>query len=266
MGVICEKQVTCMRRFFIRAPYCVAIAGVAVGEFQSRAQTWVEWRSADGGNDHYYALTPTATNWDAAQKLAISWRGTLATITSSNEQNFINTTFLTGKFEHLPLWIGLHKGGAKGGFSGKVGALQVQVAVQPNADFRWVTGEALSYTDWKTGEPSDTAPGENYVAINWAYSDVPPRGIKGDWNDTPLNGTAGYGGKTDGPYFGLVERELNPSRTVRTGFGWYAGCIALLAAVAILVGFWFIRLRKHQRAIALITQKQSMACAEQRKR
>lgn len=252
-----------MRRFLIRTRCRLAVAALALAAVEGRAQRWVEWSSAEGGNGHYYALTPTATNWDAAQKLAISWGGTLATITSSNEQNFINTTFLSGKLEHLPLWIGLHKSGAKGGFSGKVGALQVQVAVQPNADFRWVTGEALSYTNWKSGEPSDTPPGENYVAINWAYSDVPPRGLKGDWNDTPLNGTTGYGGKTDGPYFGVVEREPNPGRSASAGFKWYAGCIAVLGAVAVVVSFWFIRLRKQESATGLITSP--VASAERRK-
>src|SRR5262245_26379890 len=128
-----------MRRFFI--PSCFSMAALAVGALSARAQTWIQWNSAEGGNNHYYALTATATNWDAAQKLAISWGGALATITNSNEQNFINTTFLTGKLEHLPLWIGLCKAPGKGGFSGKLGSVQVQVRLQPKADFHWVTGE-----------------------------------------------------------------------------------------------------------------------------
>ena len=140
---------------------CFAIAVLVAGAHRGKAQTWIQWNSAQGGNGHYYALTPTPTNWDAAQKLAISWGGTLAAITSSNEQNFINTNFLTGKFEHLPLWIGLHKAPAKGGFSGKLGSLHVRVAVARNADFRWATGEGLSCTNWKSGEPSDTPPGED---------------------------------------------------------------------------------------------------------
>src|SRR5690242_17895946 len=98
-----------MKQFFIRVSSWFAIAACLAGAHLANAQTWIQWRSADGGNNHYYALTPSATNWTAAQELAISWGGTLATITSSNEQNFISTTFLTGKFEHLPLWIGLRR-------------------------------------------------------------------------------------------------------------------------------------------------------------
>jgi hypothetical protein len=173
----------------------------------------------------------------------------LATITSSNEQSFINTTFLTGKFEHLPLWIGLYKTAAKGGFSGKLGSLHLQVALHPNTDFRWATGEGLSYTNWKSGEPSDTPPGEDYVAINWAYSDVPPRGFKGDWNDTPVNGTTGYGGKTDGPYFGIVERVTDPNQPVAVK--WYAAPLALIATLTgVLLGLRFARTRKRESAVA----------------
>jgi hypothetical protein len=173
----------------------------------------------------------------------------LATLTSSNEQNFVNTTFLTGKCEHLPLWIGLCKSPTKGSFSGNLGPLHLQVGLQPKAGFRWVTGEALSYTNWKSGEPSDSPPGEDYVAINWAFSDVPPRGLKGDWNDTPLNGTTGYGGKTDGPYFGLVERETDPNRPATPDLKRYAAYIALMTVVALgLISF--ARFRKHGRSVA----------------
>jgi hypothetical protein len=239
-----------MRQVFIRTPSCFTIAALVVGALPGRAQTWIQWNSTEGENNHYYALTPTATNWNAAQKLAVSWGGTLATVTSSNEQNFINTTFLTGKFEHLPLWIGLCKSPAKGPFSGKLGPLQVQVRLQPNSDFHWVTGEALSYTNWKSGEPSDTPPGEDYVAINWEHSDSPSRGLKGDWNDTPLNGTTGYGGKTDGPYFGLVEREAAPNRPAKASFRRYAVPIALMAALAVVLAFCIARCRRYESPVA----------------
>src|SRR5437660_2928969 len=98
-----------MMQIFCRAMSCFPVAALLAGALPGRAQTWIQWNSADGGNNHYYALTPTPTNWNAAQTLALSWGATLATITSSSEQNFINTTFLTEQFEHLPLWIGLCK-------------------------------------------------------------------------------------------------------------------------------------------------------------
>jgi hypothetical protein len=195
---------------------------------QAGGSAWMQWSSAAGGNNHYYALTPTATDWAIAEKLAVSWGGTLATITSLQEQDFINTTFLTGSFEHLPLWIGLVRA-TNGTFEGA---------------FKWVTDEPFSYSNWKPGEPNNMPPGENVVAINWAYSSDPPRGTKGDWNDTPLNGTTGFGGMTDGPYFGLVERDTDPSRSSKlnsTSSTWRMGILGLFlnatGAFAIVFGF-----------------------------
>lgn len=240
-----------MRRFCKRARVYVAITSMVVGTHPGKAQTWIQWSLAVGGNNHYYALTPFATNWTAAQSLAVSWGGTLATITSSNEQDFINATFLVGKFEHLPLWIGLFNPPAKGTFSGNLGPLQVQIGLNPKGGFRWVTGESFSYSYWKPGEPSNTPPGENYVAINWEYSDNPPRGLKGDWNDTPLNGTKGYGGMTDGPYFGLVERETDPNQPPSAGFKNRAIYIGLIAGVAAVFLIYFARFRAREGAAAV---------------
>ncbi len=240
--------VQAMKQKIIRMRVWFAIFAFVAGGQSAKAQTWVQWKSADGGNDHFYALTPAATNWIAAEELAVSWGGTLATITSSNEQQFIDTTFLTGAFEHLPLWIGLQKAGAGGSYSGQVGSLHIQVGLQPGATaFRWVTDEPFSYSNWKSGEPSDAPPGENYVAINWEYSDLPPRGIKGDWNDTPQEGTSGYGGKTDGPYFGLVERDSDPKMPIKIGFNWRLASLVL--ALIGLVVFCFVSFRKKRKEV-----------------
>jgi hypothetical protein len=175
---------------------------------------WIQWSSTAGGNGHYFALTPWATNWTAAQDLAVSWGGHLVTITSQKEQDFINETFLTGPLDHLPVWIGLVRARANPAgppiITGRIRrALEDLGLIRTvaHSPFEWITGEPFSYSNWKPGEPSDSPPGESWVAINWEYSDIPVRGIKGDWNDTPENGTAGYGGMTSGPYFGLVERD-----------------------------------------------------------
>src|SRR5437868_14502035 len=71
-------------------------------ELLAAAQTpgvtkWIQWSAVAGGNNHYYALTLSATNWTGPEQQAEAWGGTLATITSSDEQNFINTTFMTGR-------------------------------------------------------------------------------------------------------------------------------------------------------------------------
>jgi hypothetical protein len=64
----------------------LGILALGAGIQALAAQTWIQWSASAGGNNHYYALTPFATNWDAAEQLAVAWGGALATINSSNEQ------------------------------------------------------------------------------------------------------------------------------------------------------------------------------------
>lgn len=217
------------------------------------APAWIQWSSTVGGNNRYYALTPSATNWAAAQSLAVSWGGHLATIQSAEEQNFLNETFLTGKFEHLPLWIGLVRiytnstttTSANGSINIAVrlrramADLGLNINLNPNNEFAWVTGEDFSYSNWHPNQPDNFSPGESYVAMNWHSSDSPPRGIKGDWNDAPLNGTTGFGGNTDGPYFGVVELGLPPEPKL-TPSRWG---LLTMAALALAAGAAFISLK-----------------------
>jgi hypothetical protein len=221
-----------------RAALVVLLAGM----HSAGAQTWIQWSSAAGGNNHYYAVTPFATNWDAAEKLAVSWGGTLATITSSNEQNFINVTFLTGVFEHRPIWIGLIDSGK----NTPLRRLEERFGLHPEANFGWVTGERLSYTNWKEGEPNDYGGKEYCGTINWEYSDNLPRGTKGDWNDAPLDGTRGFGGTTDGPYFGLVERDTDPSRPQPRSFMANAPGLGLMAILIIVLIILLTRFRRQK--------------------
>ncbi|MDB6025733.1 MAG: hypothetical protein JWM68_1956 [Verrucomicrobiales bacterium] len=220
----------------------LAILGLSFTQF-ARAQTWIQWSSSVGGNNHYYALTPAATNWIDAERLAKSWGGTLATITSSNEQNFVDTTFLTGAFEHMPVWIGLLDPVAKGTALETFRQAKELIGTQSEAHtFEWVTGEPVSYRNWKAGEPNNSAPGEYYVSINWEYSKNPISGFKGEWNDVPLEGTKGYSGNTDGPYFGLMERTMDRDRPVATtSFHWE---LLLLAALILVIVVYISRKRR----------------------
>lgn len=235
-----------MKQFFLLCTQqWLILTALLFAALPCAAQNWVQWKTAEGGNGHYYALTPVATNWEAAEALAVSWGGTLVTINSAEEQKFVNDTFLTGALEHRPVWIGLLDASArKGPLKLKLGPVRVQVGDEPKPIYdKWVTGERFSYSNWKPGEPSDTPPGEHYVAMNWEYSDSPPRGTKGDWNDTPENGTSGYGGKTDGPYFGLVEREIDPRLPVPRHFDRSTIHLSLMLAMVMVLVVYFVRSR-----------------------
>ncbi len=164
----------------------------------AQAITLVQWTTASGGNGHYYGITSSATDWDTAEGMAVADGGTLAAINSAAEQTFIDNTFLTsGAYSALPLWIGLND--IANGMGSK--------------DYtNWVTGEPVTYTNWNTatGEPTNSPPGEDYVAINWHYAQG-STSLIGTWNDTPEAGTTGYGGNSNGPYFGIVEIVPEPS-------------------------------------------------------
>ena len=176
----------------------------------AQAITFVQWNPGAGGNGHLYGVTDSASDWLTAENVGISLGGHLTSITSVAEQSFITTTFLTGAFDSIPLWVGMTDNSPYGGGVGsKVYSF-------------WTTGEPVAYTNWLGGEPNNTAPGEDYGTINWGRaSGADP--TKGLWNDTPLNGTTGFAGTTNGPYFGVVEVVPEPSSValLLSGFAFF---------------------------------------------
>lgn len=142
-------------------------------------------------NGHYYGFTPAASDWATAEATAVSLGGHLVAINDDAEESFIDTNLLTAT--PVPYWIGLADEGYQTTYA------------------NWTTGEAVTYTDWNTatGEPNDSNGNEHYVAIDWHRAQGTTSTI-GTWNDTPLGGTQGYGGTSDGPYRGIMEFNANP--------------------------------------------------------
>ncbi len=56
---------------------------------------WVQWKNADGGNDHWYSIYESSGSWQDASTYAknLGFDADLVTITSKSEQDFIQTTF-----------------------------------------------------------------------------------------------------------------------------------------------------------------------------
>ena len=159
-----------MTRFI---PIVVLVSAVLPAVFAQR----VEW-TGPGSNGHFYELTAAAETWDAAKSEAIAKGGHLATITSAGEQAFLVASFGTAS-DH---WIGFTDRGSEG-------------------NFYWITGEAVSYTNWGPGEPSNAGCGpstncEDVTVISAMY--------QGGWNDL------GVGSAFPGPYFGIIEYETPP--------------------------------------------------------
>jgi hypothetical protein len=96
-------------------------------------------------NGHYYELVPGPITWDAAKAAAesrtyLDLHGHLATITSAQENSFINSN----------LSITDDNGAWTGGFQPNQG-----LGLAAAEGWQWVTGEPWSYTNWHPGEPND---------------------------------------------------------------------------------------------------------------
>ncbi len=121
------------------------------------------WASGAGGNDNYYQVFDQGDfiTWADAEFFANSIGGRLATIGDSDENDFITALTLT-PLGYLESWIGL-----------------TDMLVE--GDFRWITGEAVTFLNWATGEPNDDPSfnGEDFAIIN------PPPEPAGTWNDLP---------------------------------------------------------------------------------
>jgi hypothetical protein len=119
----------------------------ALGEFQG---------------SHYF-LSNSASLWSDANTMLDGMMGAhLVTITSEEENVFL-TEFVT-----QDTWIGLND-------------------VAEEGVFEWVTGEEVTYTNWREGEPNNSNGNEPYVHMF----------RQGDWND----------GEPDNEYFYIVEVE-----------------------------------------------------------
>ncbi len=114
-------------------------------------------------NGHvYYLLTPT--NWFAAETIAVSLNGHLATINDTNENDWVYNTF--GNFGGLPrnLWIGLND------------------AATENT-WVWVSSESGVFRYWAPGEPNN---GNGYYTNeNHAVIRGPDLSYASFWNDVP---------------------------------------------------------------------------------
>ena len=116
-----------------------------------RPQVARQWRSSAGGNDHWYEIvTSPLLDWPAARDYAVDRGGYLATITSSQENDFIKSLVPAGPAPFI------------GGYKDSSG-------------WRWVTGEPFAFTNWDAGEPNNFNGQEDRLQF------LPSAGT---WNDT----------------------------------------------------------------------------------
>ena len=99
--------------------------------------------------------------WTNAKAYCEGLGGHLATITSAEEQAFIEQLLLVGQKNQY--WLG--------------GTDEQQEGV-----WTWVTGEPWSYTNWDPGQPDNYHGLEDYLQI---YNKA--NGIRFKWNDIPVD-------------------------------------------------------------------------------
>jgi len=122
-------------------------------------------------NGKSYLLSSAGT-WKQAQAQAVSFGGNLVTVNDAAENQFLVNTFGAEQ-----LWIGLTDEVVEG-------------------QFKWVNGEAVTYTNWLGGQPDNAGGIEDYVQINLV--------TVGTWNDLP-NNTAGYLSFIPNALRGIIE-------------------------------------------------------------
>lgn len=106
-------------------------------------------------NGHYYKVYNGQASWEDAATFCQSVGGHLATITSEEENTFLH--------DHL---VSMGLSGAYFGFS--------DVNIEGN--WRWCTGEEVTFTNWDSGEPNNEGRKEHYGLFDFSHNE-------GKWND-----------------------------------------------------------------------------------
>jgi hypothetical protein len=164
-----------MRRGLLMA----GLAGLSLAVAISAAADPVEWEV----NGHFYEVVSDEVTWPIArnQALSMSWQGhpgRLASVTSAEEQAFLESTF--GDLLNMAF----------------LGGFQTPGDIAPDYAWHWLSGEPWDYTHWASGEPNDFGGPETKIEIQQI-------GTTYMWNDW---------GSDDGPrprY--VVEYEPLPS-------------------------------------------------------
>ncbi len=182
----------------------VLIVGILAGlTFASSAQAVpVQWVD----NGHYYDFITSSLNWQGALTEAESLTylgldGHLATITSSNENAFLDVVFNTGANSQFS-WIGGYEPNDDGVWKWATGpeiGIQFSQGVNPTAPF--------NYANWGGIEPNDHKPLEDFAMFNTGntFASIAP----GQWADAEptasyLDPVVGY----------LIEFEQSDSSNV----------------------------------------------------
>ena len=111
-------------------------------------------------NEHYYYISETNYNWNESYSINQEYGFYLATITSEEENNFIQNLII--ETDDI-FWIGLTQDCSI-------------VDCEPDQNWGWTTGESFNYQNWIINEPDDNNDSGWDDDVGWMYSN-------GFWND-----------------------------------------------------------------------------------
>jgi hypothetical protein len=126
----------------------VGIQGVPVYLYKRTTPALTGFTSQTNYNGHSYYRSTGSMTWTAAKVACENMGGHLVTISNAAENNFVFNTWPSG-------WIG---------FTDEV----------VEGQWRWVTGEPVTYTNWNAGEPNNSGNEDYAQFVNG-----------GRWNDLP---------------------------------------------------------------------------------
>lgn len=181
-----------MKRATLLVTFGMLVFVLTAGFVSAQELEWVTWDSADGGNDHEYAVIMQEATWLEQKAAAEALGGYLATVSSAEEEDFVFG--LIRMAEEDP------EAGPSSHDFYAFGLEQTDRTNEPAGGWHWVTGEPLNwdsvtgwegYVKWGYREPNNYRNIEHYGCIhrseNW-------------WND----------GRDNKPYRAVVEREGEP--------------------------------------------------------
>lgn len=108
-------------------------------------------------NSHWYGISYGPMSWPDAEIVAEEAGGTLATISSADEQAWVQAAL--GSYSSWRYWIGLND-------------------IANEGQFVWVNGEPVGYTNWIPGQPNNGGgvedAGEIQPGSSWRWNDHDP--------------------------------------------------------------------------------------------
>ena len=122
-------------------------------------------------NGHSYMVYNSYLSWQQAKEYCESQGGHLVTITTKEEQDYLESLLRTSGINNKNYWIGITDQAEEGNWS------------------QWITGEAVTYENWGTNEPDnyDAVKGEqDYGNIYTGYASDRRYGWSlkyGQWDD-----------------------------------------------------------------------------------